>query len=56
MRDVFQFAAPLGILGRVAETAVLRRYMQALLDERNAVPREIAESSEWRRYLPSAES
>ena len=53
MRDVFCFAAPLGILGRLAEVAVLRRYMQALLQERNAVLREIAESSAWRSYLPS---
>jgi hypothetical protein len=30
----------------------LRRYMQVLLRERNAVIKEIAESSEWRRYLP----
>ena len=54
MRDTFCFAAPLGILGRLAELAVLRRYMQALLHERNAVIREIAESQEWRNYLPSA--
>jgi ligand-binding SRPBCC domain-containing protein len=54
MRDVFCFAAPLGILGRLAELVVLRRYMRALLRERNAVLREIAESSGWRRYLPSA--
>ena len=46
MRDVFSFAAPLGALGRVAERAVLRRYMQALIGERNAVIREIAESQE----------
>lgn len=51
MRDVFSFAAPLGILGRLAEVAVLRRYMQALLRERNAVIREIAESEAWRKYL-----
>jgi ligand-binding SRPBCC domain-containing protein len=51
MRDVFCFAAPLGMLGRLAEFAVLRRYMQALLRERNAVLREIAESPGWRRYL-----
>ena len=51
MRDVFCFAAPLGILGRLAERAVLRRYMQALLRERNAVIREIAESEAWRKYL-----
>ena len=55
MRDVFQFAAPLGILGRVAEFVVLRRYMRALLCERNAVIREIAESTVWRQYLPRIE-
>ena len=55
MRDVFQFAAPLGILGRVAEFVVLRRYMRALLCERNAVIREIAESTVWRQYLPPIE-
>jgi len=52
MRDVFRFAAPLGLLGRLVELAVLRRYMQALLRERNAVIREIAESPRWRHYLP----
>jgi ligand-binding SRPBCC domain-containing protein len=54
MRDVFRFAAPLGILGRLAEFAVLRRYMQALLGERNAVIREIAESPAWRKYVPAS--
>ncbi len=53
MRDVFCFAAPLGVLGRLAECAVLRRYMQALLRERNTVIRHIAESAAWRSYLPS---
>jgi ligand-binding SRPBCC domain-containing protein len=51
MRDVFCFAAPLGILGRMAEWAVLRRYMRMLLRERNAAIREIAESPAWRSYL-----
>lgn len=51
MRDVFRFAAPLGILGRAAEWAVLRRYMAGLLRERNAAIREIAESKAWREYL-----
>jgi ligand-binding SRPBCC domain-containing protein len=44
MRDVFCFAAPLGLLGRLVELVVLRRYMRALLQERNRVVREIAES------------
>ena len=51
MKDVFCFAAPLPVLGRLAEIGFLRRYMQALLHERNAVLKRIAESSEWQRYL-----
>lgn len=52
MKDVFCFAAPLTVLGRMAEIAFLRRYMQALLHERNVVLKRIAESSAWQRYLP----
>ena len=51
MRDVFRFAAPLGILGRLAEWAVLRQYMAGLLRERSGAIREIAESEAWREYL-----
>jgi len=35
MIDLFSFRAPLGILGRLAETLVLRRYMKGLLLSRN---------------------
>jgi ligand-binding SRPBCC domain-containing protein len=52
MRDVFCFAAPLPLLGHVAEALYLRRYMRGLLHERNVVIKQIAESSEWRKYLP----
>jgi ligand-binding SRPBCC domain-containing protein len=51
MRDVLELAAPLPIVGRLAEVALLRRYMQRLLRERVAVIREIAQSEKWRRYL-----
>ena len=53
MRDVFRFAAPIPLLGRIAESLVLRRYMQSLLRERNAVIQEIAASptEAWRQYL-----
>ena len=51
MRDVFRFAAPLPVLGRLAEVAFLRSYMQGLLHERNAAIKAIAESAEWERYL-----
>jgi ligand-binding SRPBCC domain-containing protein len=43
MIDVVAFSAPLGILGRVAEKLVLRRYLTQLLTERAAVIGEAAE-------------
>jgi hypothetical protein len=53
MKDLFRVAAPLPILGSLAEVLFLRRYMLALLRERNAVIKQIAESNDWQRYLPS---
>src|SRR5437016_4587995 len=50
MTDVFHFAAPIPILGRIAEVTFLRRYMHNLLRERNAAVKAIAESAEWRKY------
>jgi ligand-binding SRPBCC domain-containing protein len=52
MRDVFLFAAPIPVLGRLAEVLFLARYMRKLLLERNRVIRQVAESEEWRRYIP----
>lgn len=37
MRDVVEFEAPLGPLGRLAERLFLERYMVKLLEERNQV-------------------
>lgn len=54
MRDVFDFEAPLGPLGRVAEVVFLTRYMRRLLAERNGVVKRVAESEEWRQYVGSA--
>ena len=53
MKDIFSIAAPLPLFGPLAEALFLRRYMLALLRERNAVIKHIAESAEWRHYLPS---
>lgn len=52
MADVFLFAAPLPVLGRLAEILILRRYMQRLLRERNSVLKIIAESEDWQRFVP----
>ena len=51
MRDVLQFAAPLGPLGAIAERVVLREYLRRFLAERNAMIRWAAESEQWRKYL-----
>lgn len=52
MRDVFDYTSPLGVLGRLADALVLERYMRALLEERNRVIKEVAESPDaFRRYL-----
>jgi ligand-binding SRPBCC domain-containing protein len=51
MRDVFRYAAPLPVLGIIAERLVLDRYMRNLLRERNAIIKQVAESDDWPRYV-----
>jgi ligand-binding SRPBCC domain-containing protein len=43
MTDALVFSAPLGILGRIAETLLLRRYLERLLTRRAAAIKEAAE-------------
>jgi ligand-binding SRPBCC domain-containing protein len=51
MRDIFDYAAPLGILGRFADACFLERYMKNLLTNRNELIKRIAESDDWKRFL-----
>jgi len=53
MRDELRFAAPLGPLGWLAETLVLRRYLTGFLIQRNQLIKAVAESPEekWQTYL-----
>jgi ligand-binding SRPBCC domain-containing protein len=44
MIDVFTFRAPVGVLGRLAETLFLTRYMKGLLLARNRYLKQVAES------------
>jgi hypothetical protein len=53
LKDTFTIAAPLPILGPIAEALFLRRYMIGLNRERNAVIKQLAESDDWQRYLPA---
>jgi ligand-binding SRPBCC domain-containing protein len=54
MTEVFDYAAPLGVLGRVAERLVLTRYMRSFLAARMAVVRTVAESERWTAFVPPA--
>ena len=52
MTDQFNFEAPFGFLGVIAEKLVLARYMRRFLECRNTRLKEIAEGNEWQQYLP----
>lgn len=53
MVDVFDFKTPLGILGKIADKLFLIRYMTKLLNNRNDVIKEFAESGKWQSVLIS---
>jgi hypothetical protein len=55
MRDRFTFAAPLPVLGPMAEGLFLRRYMERFLRHRNEILKQVAESDRWRDFLPKVE-
>jgi len=50
MRDVLRFAAPIPLLGRIAEV-FLRPYLSRFLHERNHVIKNAAESEDWRQFV-----
>lgn len=45
MRDVIEFESPWGILGRIADGAVLNRYLQKLIQTRNNALKEELEAA-----------
>ncbi len=51
MIDIFDYEAPFGILGKIANVLFLKKYMHKLLKTRNAVIKEFAESAKWRDIL-----
>lgn len=48
MRDVFYFKSPFGMLGRLIDALILRRYLLRLLMKRNATITEFAENGKWK--------
>jgi ligand-binding SRPBCC domain-containing protein len=51
MKDRLTFAAPLPVLGPIAERVFLRRYMDHFLRTRNEVLKQVAESDRWPDFL-----
>ncbi|HUQ83911.1 MAG TPA: SRPBCC family protein [Gemmatimonadaceae bacterium] len=54
VRDVFDYDAPLGLLGRVAEALFLSAYMRRFLLVRLRELKALAESDGWRAFVPPA--
>ncbi|MCD2424638.1 SRPBCC family protein [Niabella pedocola] len=55
MKDVFCFQSPMGILGRMVDAVVMKRYLTRFLTKRNGFIKTIAESPEDRaRFLEPA--
>ncbi len=51
MKDVFMFESPLGVLGKIVNRIILKRYLTSFLQERNFVIKQVAESGKWRDIL-----
>ena len=52
MEDRFSYQSPLGLLGRLADILFLKSYMTRLLEKRNEVIKEHAESGKWKAVIP----
>jgi ligand-binding SRPBCC domain-containing protein len=51
MIDIMHFESPWGGLGKLINTVYLTSYLQKLLEQRNQVIKEYAESSKWQNVL-----
>jgi ligand-binding SRPBCC domain-containing protein len=52
IRDVFEYTAPLGLLGRIAERLFLTAYLRRFLEARNRELKAVAESRVWVQFIP----
>ncbi len=53
MTDTFDFDAPLGMLGHLANRLFLTKYLEGFLMQRNQTIKEFAESGRWKEVLSS---
>lgn len=51
MIDIFTYQSPFGKFGKLADRFFLKRYMTDLLEKRNRIIKEFAESDKWEKVL-----
>ena len=51
MTDIFDYESPFGFLGKIADKVFLANYMRRLLQKRNEIIKEFAESDRWKEIL-----
>lgn len=51
MTDVFDYKSPFGLLGDLADILFLKDYMTDLLEKRNRIIKQFAESDDWKKVL-----
>ncbi len=54
IKDMFEYVAPLGWLGKIADVLFLKNYMKRFLEERNEVIKEFAETNRWKEVLKAS--
>jgi ligand-binding SRPBCC domain-containing protein len=51
MKDEFFYSVPYGIIGRIFNFLILKKYMKALLLKRNRIIKACAENGDWQFFL-----
>ena len=51
MLDIFDYKSPYGLFGKLADFLFLKNYMYHLLEKRNLMIKEFAESDQWKLIL-----
>ena len=51
MKDNFEFASPFGVIGRLFDALILKKYLTKFLIERNQVIKEFAETEKWKSVI-----
>lgn len=51
MTDHFEYEVPFGVAGKIFDRLILSNYLKCLLEKRNIIIKEVAESEQWKVLL-----